>query len=169
MILFTHAMPSAFERLYCVHSVYVSRDVLVFFFPMSNPFTAFSFKEEEDEDLALCSTPERNRLPSKKRLSLSSNVGSGKRRKPEALAAADRDENLGSQERCLKEYKLIAEYRGKTKATVDDFHRFLLSLRNDQQGRYWALIACLLSVQCRDVVSLQAIRSLMATCPGKLC
>ncbi len=91
----------------------------------------------------------------------------------------------------LAELELIMDYRKNKTATVDAFHTFLLSLggqhrakaeRNiksipscaDTQarisvpgshGRYWALIACLLSVQCRDMVALQAIQALIKQCP----
>ena len=72
--------------------------------------------------------------------------------------------------RKLAEYELISSFRQSTagrhpKATVDDFHRFLLTLRGEQ-GRYWALVACLLSVQCLDTVALRAVRALMQLCPG---
>ena len=66
----------------------------------------------------------------------------------------------------LTELDLIQEYRASVHASVDDFHRFLLSLGTSTDGRFWALVACLLSVQCRDSVALEACRLLMADAPG---
>jgi endonuclease-3 len=51
-------------------------------------------------------------------------------------------------------------------ASVDAFHSFLVSLTPGRTGHYWALIAALLSVQCRDKVALQVIKRLMAACPN---
>jgi len=78
------------------------------------------------------------------------------------------DPELGSGEvnftptRCIAEYELIARYRRTHRSTVDGFNTFLLSLHGTE-GRYWALVACLLSVQCLDEVALKAVRKLMAT------
>ena len=65
----------------------------------------------------------------------------------------------------LQELELIKHFRSGRRATVDDFHAFLLSLHGPA-ARFWALVACLLSVQCRDVVALEAVKVLMRTCPG---
>ena len=65
----------------------------------------------------------------------------------------------------LQELELIRRFRSGRRATVDDFHAFLLSLHGPA-ARFWALVACLLSVQCRDVVALEAVKVLMRTCPG---
>ena len=61
----------------------------------------------------------------------------------------------------LELLRRIVEYRNRTRhATVDVFHQLLLSLG----GRsYWALVACLCSVQVRDLVALQAVDRLMKT------
>eukprot|EP00510_Aplanochytrium_minuta_P008943 CAMPEP_0184044280 /NCGR_PEP_ID=MMETSP0956-20121227/185_1 /TAXON_ID=627963 /ORGANISM="Aplanochytrium sp, Strain PBS07" /LENGTH=311 /DNA_ID=CAMNT_0026335279 /DNA_START=228 /DNA_END=1163 /DNA_ORIENTATION=- len=70
-------------------------------------------------------------------------------------------------EKKLRQLEVISIYRagrGKNKSTVDDFHKFLLSLKGPL-GRYWALIGCLLSVQCRDVVALRVIQSIMIEHP----
>jgi len=67
-----------------------------------------------------------------------------------------------SPSRCIAEYELIARYRRTHRSTVDGFNAFLLSLHGTE-GRYWALVACLLSVQCLDEVALKAVRKLMAT------
>jgi endonuclease-3 len=73
----------------------------------------------------------------------------------------------------LIEYALIKAFRSSKHASVDDFHAFLISLgsggdgsRGERDGRFWALIACLLSVQCRDSVALDVTRSLMTKCAG---
>lgn len=65
----------------------------------------------------------------------------------------------------LAELELIRHFRSGRRATVDDFHAFLLSLHGPA-ARFWALVACLLSVQCRDVVALETVKALMRTCPG---
>ena len=66
------------------------------------------------------------------------------------------------QER-LVELMLITTYRAHTSASVDAFHAFLISLGegNVAHGRFWALVACLLSVQCRDSVALNVTQALM--------
>ena len=65
----------------------------------------------------------------------------------------------------LLEYSLIRHFRLVCKTSVDDFHLFLMSLRGET-GRYWALVASILSVQCRDVVSLAVVRKIMAHAPN---
>ena len=75
----------------------------------------------------------------------------------------------------LAEYRLIAAYRDTSKASVDDFHAFLVGLGtgtepdvgSPRHGRFWALVACLLSVQCRDNVALLATRDLLRRCTGQ--
>ena len=75
----------------------------------------------------------------------------------------------------LAEYRLIASYRDRSRASVDDFHRFLIDLGTGGEpnlgdachGRFWALVACLLSVQCRDGVALAATRKLLHRCAGQ--
>jgi endonuclease-3 len=75
----------------------------------------------------------------------------------------------------LAEYRLIASYRDVSKASVDDFHQFLVGLGTGAEpdvgapklGRFWALVACLLSVQCRDTVALLATRDLLRRCAGR--
>ena len=61
---------------------------------------------------------------------------------------------------------LINAYRLTHPASVDAFHSFLVSLPPGKQGHYWALIAALLSVQCRDVVALQVVKKVMRACPN---
>lgn len=80
-----------------------------------------------------------------------------------------------SVEQRLAEYRLIASYRDASRASVDDFHRFLIDLGTGgepelgepRHGRFWALVACLLSVQCRDGVALIATRKLLRRCAGQ--
>ena len=75
----------------------------------------------------------------------------------------------------LAEYRLIASYRDTSRASVDEFHRFLVALGagdepdvgDARHGRFWALVACLLSVQCRDNVALVATRELLRKCAGE--
>ena len=64
----------------------------------------------------------------------------------------------------LAELSLIRSYRAQSRASVDDFHAFLVK-QTGAEGRYWALVACLLSVQCRDAVSLAAVRALQGRAP----
>lgn len=45
-------------------------------------------------------------------------------------------------------------------SSVDAFHAFLLSLRHRKEPHFQALVACLLSVQCRDAVALVAAEKL---------
>ena len=61
---------------------------------------------------------------------------------------------------------LINAYRLTHPASVDAFHSFLVSLPPGKHGHYWALIAALLSVQCRDVVALQVVKKVMRACPN---
>lgn len=75
----------------------------------------------------------------------------------------------------LIEYALISSFRAQSRASVDDFHAFLLSLgcgsvagTGDGDGRFWALVACLLSVQCRDSVALDVTRALMNRCAANV-
>ncbi|KAL1520292.1 hypothetical protein AB1Y20_021884 [Prymnesium parvum] len=65
----------------------------------------------------------------------------------------------------LSELSLIRSFRMVTHASVDEFHSFLLSLSTSPHGKFWALVACLLSVQCRDAVALEATRGLMHAAP----
>ena len=81
------------------------------------------------------------------------------------VATKKEDGPPGGAERWLQELELIKCFRSGRSATVDEFHAFLLSLHGPQ-GRFWALVACLLSVQCRDVVALEAVKALMRKCPG---
>lgn len=84
------------------------------------------------------------------------------------VAASSSSAQVTSAAGCshFAEYALIAKYREHTRASVDDFHAFLLSLGTCAagHGRFWALIACLLSVQCRDSVALEVTRVLMSRC-----
>ena len=80
-----------------------------------------------------------------------------------AAAAAEGPERVATH---LLELALVKRFRAGRRATVDDFHAFLLSLGGQRDGRWWALAACLLSVQCRDVVALETVKALMALCPG---
>ena len=53
-------------------------------------------------------------------------------------------------------------------APVDLFHAFLLSLRDRQEPHFQALVACLLSVQCRDAVALAAAENLRNALGGDI-
>jgi len=53
-------------------------------------------------------------------------------------------------------------------APVDLFHAFLLSLRDRQEPHFQALVACLLSVQCRDAVALAAAERLRDALGGDI-
>ncbi|KAL3915155.1 MAG: hypothetical protein SGPRY_007352 [Prymnesium sp.] len=81
----------------------------------------------------------------------------------ESATLLSREQHLS---RALAELELIQAYRSVAAASVDAFHSFLLSLGESEQGRYWALVACLLSVQCRDSVALEATRRLMRAAPA---
>mmetsp|Transcript_764 Transcript_764/g.1661 ORF Transcript_764/g.1661 Transcript_764/m.1661 type:complete len:669 (+) Transcript_764:184-2190(+) len=73
--------------------------------------------------------------------------------------------NCAEDETRMGEYELISAFRRERSATVDAFNAFLLSLHGET-GRYWALVACLLSVQCLDTVALRAVKKLMSRAPG---
>lgn len=66
----------------------------------------------------------------------------------------------------LEELKLIKDFRKGRRASVDAFHDFLVNLPAGTTGNFWALVASLLSVQCRDVVALKCCKSLMKKCPA---
>ena len=53
-------------------------------------------------------------------------------------------------------------------APVDAFHAFLLSLRDRREPHFQALVACLLSVQCRDAVALAAAEKLRDALGGDI-
>lgn len=53
-------------------------------------------------------------------------------------------------------------------APVDLFHAFLLSLRDRPEPHFQALVACLLSVQCRDAVALAAAEKLRDALGGDI-
>ena len=61
----------------------------------------------------------------------------------------------------------IREHRSNRTASVDAFHDFLLSLRDAPDAHFQALVASLLSVQCRDVVALDAMRNLRVALGGE--
>ena len=65
--------------------------------------------------------------------------------KPDCSTSAEC--SSASAECWLQELELIRHFRSGRRATVDDFHAFLLSLHGPE-ARFWALVACLLSVQC---------------------
>ena len=77
---------------------------------------------------------------------------------------------LPSTNRYLSEYALISSFREQRRTSVDDFHEFLLTLGcggvNNLEGRFWAVVACLLSVQCRDTVALETTQALMERYAG---
>mmetsp|Transcript_12200 Transcript_12200/g.29226 ORF Transcript_12200/g.29226 Transcript_12200/m.29226 type:complete len:284 (+) Transcript_12200:3-854(+) len=62
----------------------------------------------------------------------------------------------------------LQEYRYENAATVDDFHAFLVGLQSDgvSTPHFTALVACILSVQCRDEVALRAMQTLKDRSPG---
>ena len=62
-------------------------------------------------------------------------------------SSASAECSSASAECWLQELELIRHFRSGRRATVDDFHAFLLSLHGPA-ARFWALVACLLSVQC---------------------
>jgi len=62
----------------------------------------------------------------------------------------------------------IEESRSGRTASVDVFHAFLLGLRDQPHAAFQALVAVLLSVQCRDAVALQAVKRLTAALGGTL-
>ena len=115
----------------------------------------FAFKREDRRD-AVPEAAKRPRVePPAKPVELPS--------KPDCSASAEC--SSANAECWLQELELIRHFRSGRRATVDDFHAFLLSLHGPA-ARFWALVACLLSVQCRDVVALETVKALMRTCPG---
>ena len=60
----------------------------------------------------------------------------------------------------------IRTARSRRTASVDDFHGFLLGLRDAPDPHFQALVATLLSVQCRDSVALVAMRRLQSALGG---
>ena len=60
----------------------------------------------------------------------------------------------------------IREVRTNRTAPVDEFHNFLLGLRAAPDPQFQALVATLLSVQCRDSVALVAMRQLQSMLGG---
>lgn len=64
----------------------------------------------------------------------------------------------------LKEWRTTST--STSRASVDDFHEFLVSLRDKPEPRYQALVAALLSVQCLDKVALRAFQRLRESVPG---
>ena len=61
----------------------------------------------------------------------------------------------------------VRTHRSNRTASVDEFHEFLLSLRASPDAHFQALVASLLSVQCRDAVALGAMRSLRVALGGE--
>ena len=61
-----------------------------------------------------------------------------------------------------------ADRRRRGAAPVDAFHAFLLSLRDRKEPHFQALVACLLSVQCRDAVALAAAEKLRDALGGDI-
>ena len=61
----------------------------------------------------------------------------------------------------------IRAHRSNRTASVDVFHDFLLSLRDAPDAHFQALVASLLSVQCRDVVALGEMRNLRVALGGE--
>jgi endonuclease-3 len=95
-----------------------------------------------------------------------SNTQNQKYKKQKIVSSMPRPSKYPSTETKLSQLNLINAYRLTHPASVDAFHAFLVSLPPGQAGNYWALIASLLSVQCRDVVALQVIKNLMKACPN---
>ena len=62
----------------------------------------------------------------------------------------------------------IRDARSGRTASVDVFHEFLLSLRGAPDAHFQALVASLLSVQCRDGVALVAARRLRDALGGEI-
>ena len=115
----------------------------------------FAFKREGRQDAVLDHVAKRPRLETVQ-------VDAATKKEDGASGSGECE---GRAERWLQELELIKCFRSGRSATVDEFHAFLLSLHGPQ-GRFWALVACLLSVQCRDVVALEAVKALMRKCPG---
>lgn len=61
----------------------------------------------------------------------------------------------------------IRAHRSNRTASVDAFHDFLLSLRGAPDAHFQALVACVLSTRCRDVVALGAMRNLRVALGGE--
>mmetsp|Transcript_25872 Transcript_25872/g.49175 ORF Transcript_25872/g.49175 Transcript_25872/m.49175 type:complete len:401 (-) Transcript_25872:346-1548(-) len=57
-------------------------------------------------------------------------------------------------------FDLVRAQRRNAPASVDEFHEFLLQLRNHREPHFECLVASLLSVQVRDGVALAAMRKL---------
>lgn len=70
----------------------------------------------------------------------------------------------------MTQWERLREWRttstSTSRASVDDFHEFLVSLRDKPEPRYQALVAALLSVQCLDKVALRAYERLRESVPG---
>ena len=148
-----------------------------------NPFACFAFekrpvpevKSEEHLDeppkkksvggTSSSSSPETSKAASHDPLCLWGGVdhfAEGSKKRPFAPSAA---KELMSANEKLEEYALIQGYRLVKHASVDEFNLFLLTLHGST-GRYWALVACLLSVQCLDSVALKVVKQLMAITEG---
>ena len=65
-------------------------------------------------------------------------------------------------------WNVIASDRAERAAPVDQFHAFLLSLRDAPDAHFQALVASLLSVQVRDSVALLAARRLREALGGEI-
>lgn len=63
---------------------------------------------------------------------------------------------------------LRRDRRRRGPAPVDAFHAYLLSLRDRPEPHFHALVACLLSVQCRDAVALAAAEKLREALGGAI-
>lgn len=137
------------------------------------PFSTASIAEASAKQVSETAQPERLAAP------LSASRGEPSQL-PSCSSAAPSARPTVAQR--LEELELIMCYREARRASVDDFHAFLLSLSgcSDEEatcansrgtgdggseahlhGRYWALVACLLSVQVRDAVALRAVKALM--------
>jgi hypothetical protein len=66
---------------------------------------------------------------------------------------ADLDAAAAPSDVRLAELELIQEYRTGTASSVDDFHRFLISLGASSDGRFWALVACLLTLGAFQILA----------------
>lgn len=65
-------------------------------------------------------------------------------------------------------YRRICAARAERTASVDAFHSFLVSCRNEPAPAFQVLVASLLSVQCRDSVALAATLKLRAALGGAI-
>ena len=145
-----------------------------------NPFASFAFDAS-----AQPAAPKRPRVTSSPKVSAPSGNAAAKASAPSGSSAAAKASQakpapsassapLSAAEK-LREYRLIASFRQGKRASVDDFHHFLLSLGtgeepgvgDPQHGMFWALVASLLSVQCRDRVALAATRAMLRLCAGE--